>query len=140
MFGISFLTNKVVGWLAGGLAVALLAWGGYQFIKLNKVEKTLAKAQAELVTVKADLSRAVEVNRQNDAVIKQLQADQAAVNDALNRLAETSKADDKTATTIIRTIREQASTPANQGTLSPVLQDTITQIQAERNRRAGMTK
>ena len=141
MFAVFF---KMIGGIKGvAIIAALLAVGGWAFVQKNNVKKAnLARDQAIVQRDAAGVERdkAIAVARVNAATIKQLETEKKLADDSLVALDGLYKASLKRTNTREIIIREQASNPANQVGLSPVLQATVNDILADRAARRGEVK
>lgn len=123
-----------------GLVVVLAVAAGWQFYRATSLSNDLVRAESDLKTANDNLNLAIEANKTNQGTIDQLQLEKRSVELALKNLEDARRRDAAVINTLSATIREQAKDPANQVTLSPVLKQTVAQIQAERARRAGGAK
>lgn len=127
---------NLIGGAKGILVLAILvALSGY--IWKIKHDATLIQTELEKVTQQRDnaaLARdeAVSANKTNQKVIAELQNEKNLIQDSLDNLkSNTTIVNNKTAK-IKDNIKKQELTPENNQLLSPVLKDTINQIQANR--------
>lgn len=113
------------------VAVVLgLAYGIYHKISvLQEENKTLTENNKIL---KDNLSEAEALNKEAAQTIKQLQADAEASNKALDDLRIQKQRDNKELSTLRGVIGKQRGNPQFDGTVSPVLKNTIDSIQTSR--------
>jgi uncharacterized protein HemX len=138
MFGL--LTTKVVGIGAAILLALLGAWGGWQYIQLQKakVEAVTFKAERDEAGVARD--KALEANSQNQVFIAKLQQEKIDIQSALNTLEARKKKDAISIDQLSKIIQNQTTNPENQVKLSPVLKAVLDQIQKTRVARGKDTK
>jgi hypothetical protein len=138
MFG--FPTTRIVAVIAALLIASVGAWGGWQYVQLQKAKVDVVTMKAERDEAAAALDRALEINRKNQTFIMSLQQEKADVQFALNALDARRKVDAATISKLSEIIRQQSSNPENQVSLSPVLQAIVDQIQKNRDARVGVKK
>lgn len=135
---------ELLGGIKGIAAIALIvALGGYVWNQNSKISQ--AATDLKTVTAERDLAaeqrdKAVGVNVENQTAIKQLTQEKIDIQTSLNNLEAARKKDAVVIGQLSTAIKAQASNPANKVTLSPVLRDVVSGIQAERNRRQGVTQ
>lgn len=138
MFG--FPTTRIVAVIAALLIASVGAWGGWQYVQLQKAKVDVVTIKAERDEAAVARDKALEVNRQNQTFIMTLQQEKADVQSALNTLDARRKVDAATIYKLSEIIRQQSSNPENQVGLSPVLQAIVDQIQKNRDARVGVKK
>ena len=138
MFG--FPTTRIVAVLAAILIASVGAWGGWQYVQLQKAKVDVVTFKAERDEAAVARDKALEVNRQNQTFIMSLQQEKADVQSALNALDARRKVDAATIYKLSEIIRQQSANPENQVGLSPVLQAIVDQIQKNRDARVGVKK
>ena len=129
---------KMYALLAVGAAVAItVGWLFYQNVSLKD---DLVRSKQDIIQLQANLNSAIAANKENEATIDALQLEKALINESLKSLEEARRRDSQVIGTLSATIRAQAANPANQVPLSPVLKDTVREIQQQRQRRQGEKK
>jgi hypothetical protein len=137
MFGI---TTRVVAIAAAVLIAGVGAWGGWQYVKLQKSQAGIAQAVADRDHAVAQLDKAIAANKMNQETIDSLQQEKKDIETSLKNLEVARKRDATTIATLSGIIKEQAKNPENQVTLSPVLKAVVEQIQNNRMVRQGEKK
>lgn len=138
MFG--FETTKLVSIVAAILLAILGAWGGWQYIQLQKAKGDVVTFKAERDEAGVARDKALEVNSQNQIFITGLQQEKIDIQKALNTLEARKKNDDISINQLSKIIQNQATNPENQVKLSPVLKAVVDQIQKTRAARVKDTK
>lgn len=138
MFG--FETTKLVSIVAAILLAILGAWGGWQYIQLQKAKGDVVTFKAERDEAGVARDKALEVNSQNQIFIAGLQQEKIDIQKALNTLEARKKNDDISINQLSKIIQNQATNPENQVKLSPVLKAVVDQIQKTRAARVKDTK
>jgi hypothetical protein len=116
-------------------AVALTIVGGYAVWTTYQLSKTETKlAQAKQLQQDAEIARdlAINANKTNQDTIDKLQKEKMDIEKSIAALEADRRRNAKIIGDLSITIRGMAADPANQVTLSPVLRETIRQIQANR--------
>ena len=128
MFGFS-----KIGLILAGIALALVAtWGGIHYVKEQKAVALAAQMQVERDAAGAARDKAIEVSKANEVTIQAAKQEKIDIETSLAALETKRKADAIKIGQLSAIIKNQAANPANQVKLSPVLQDLIAQIQADR--------
>lgn len=132
---------RAIGGLKGiaiiAVMLSVLGFLGYQHHQISAARADLAAAVLARDAANEARDKAIAVAQANDATVKQLQQEKRDAEAALNELAARKKLDDATIAALSAAIKAQATNPANQVQLSPVLKQIITDIQAERLKRQG---
>lgn len=129
---------KMYALLAVVAAVAItVGWLFYQNVSLKD---DLVQSKQDIIQLQANLNSAIAANKENEATIDALQLEKALINESLKSLEEARRRDSQVIGTLSATIRAQAANPANQVPLSPVLKDTVREIQQQRQQRQGEKK
>lgn len=112
--------------------VALAAYTGWVQLKLSRTEAKVARA--EQLTQEANTARdlALAANKTSQETIDKLQQEKADIEKSLVALEADRRRNAKVIGDLSATIRTMATDPANQAPLSPVLKETVKQIQANR--------
>lgn len=141
MFGITTQITAVV------VALTVSAGGAYIYKQRSDLLKQIETSQIEakkykilLETSTTSLTEALNINSQNKVFITRLEQEKVDIQISMNNLELHRRKDAVTINNLSETIRKQASNPANQVLLSPVLQDVIAQIQKNRDARQGEQK
>ena len=137
MFGITTQITAVV------VAIAVSAGGVYLYKQRSALQEAHTQTKmykAELEKSKISLSTALDVNEQNKLHITRLVQEKTDIQISMNNLELHRRKDAVTINNLSESIRKQASNPANQVLLSPVLQTVIDQIQKNRATRQGERK
>ena len=111
---------------------ALAAYTGWVQLKLSRTEAKVARA--EQLTKEANTARdlALAANKTSQETIDKLQQEKADIEKSLVALEADRRRNAKVIGDLSATIRTMATDPANQAPLSPVLKETVKQIQANR--------
>ena len=133
------LIGGVKGLVVIALLLALGSWAAVQKINLNKAEaaRDTAIAQRDEAAVARD--KAIAAAKANEATITRLQQEKELTNQALNTLQaakNTNKANTGARETIILS---GAGLPANSAVAAPVLGAIVSEVQADRYSRRGIT-
>lgn len=128
---------KIVAIVAAVVIAGVGAWGGYQYVKLQKATADVAKMQRERDEAAAQRDKAIEANRTNIAVIEQLKQEKRDVEQSLADLSADKKKNQQVISNLAAAIRATANDPANKVELSPVLKSTVSAIQKQRETRGG---
>ena len=122
---------------AAALAVLLIGAGYIYDLhrQIAKAQQAEAMAIMQRDQIAGERDRAIEVAKTNAATIAQLQNEKALVDQALTDLqtARTQAAVNQQARAAV--IQKQANTAASKARTAPVIADTISAIQADRNKR-----
>ena len=131
----SLISSKIIAIFAGIAIASSLAWGGYQYIKLQRslVETATFKAERDEAAAARDL--AIAVNSKNVFVINELKQEKLDIQRSLKNLEDRRKKDAVSIDNLTSIINAQASNPENKVKLSPVLQEVIDQIQKSRKKK-----
>jgi Tfp pilus assembly protein PilN len=136
--------NKQKGFVLGiqmyvyiAIAVAVLAGVGYLKYQFSHLQSENAILTQNNATLKDNLSKAEQVNKEADVTIKQLQQDRTDADKALNDLRIQKQRDNKELSSLRDFISVQRKDPTQDGQVSPILKSTIRSIQ---NSRKGATK
>lgn len=137
----------VKGWAIIALIVALGSWAGYQKYQIHEIgkQRDIAQQAAKTAEAERDLAAsardaAIAANASNQQVIADLQKEKADIQTSLNNLDADRRKSQATIASLSASIKALSKDPANQVVLSPVLQLTVKEIQAERARRQGEAK
>lgn len=135
------------GWAIIALVVALGSWAGYQKYQIHEIgkQRDIAQQAAKTAEAERDLAAsardaAIAANASNQQVIADLQKEKADIQTSLNNLDADRRKSQATIASLSASIKALSKDPANQVVLSPVLQLTVKEIQAERARRQGEAK
>lgn len=115
------------------IALALLGtYAGWTQLKLSRAEVKVA--QSEKLVQEANTARdlALAANKTSQDTIAKLEQEKVDIERSLAALDADRRRNAKVIGDLSTTIRSMASDPANQQQLSPVLKETIRQIQANR--------
>ena len=119
-----------------GIALALLlgvgSWGGWQYIQLQKAVTAKTEAESAKKAAEDALAVVVEVNKTNKETIESMKTEKDDIEKSISNLEAARARDAKVIGTLSEVIKNQSLNPANRVQLSPVLQEVITKIQAER--------
>ena len=135
-----FFTTKVTAIIAAILIAAVGAWGGLQFVKLQKAQADKVQAEADRDHAAGERDKAIAANVTSQATIAQLQKEKEDIQASLNALEADRKKNQAVINNLSAAIRAQASDPANKVALSPVLKSTVDAIQRQRAEREGAPK
>lgn len=130
---------NLIGGLKGSIVLVLiLALSGYIW-KLKHdtdvVNRELTQVKVERDSAATARDAAIGISKTNENTINQLKNERDLVQSALSNL-ETSKAENKVVIDKVKTIiKSQDQLPENKALLSPVLKDTVNQIQLNRDKR-----
>lgn len=137
----------IKGWAIIALVVALGSWAGYQKYQIHEIgkQRDIAQQAAKTAEAERDLAAsardaAIAANASNQQVIADLQKEKADIQTSLNNLDADRRKSQATIASLSASIKALSKDPANQVVLSPVLQLTVKEIQAERARRQGEAK
>ncbi len=133
-------TTKIIAIVAAIAIASVGAWGGLQYIKLQKAQSEAVRFQAERDEAAVARDKALEANKTNLAAIDQLQQEKADIQMSLNALEADKRKNQQVINNLSAAIRAGASDPANKVALSPVLKSTVDAIQRQRAGREGGTK
>ncbi len=116
-----------------GILLAILVAGGlylkYEFSSLQTENEKLVQDKK---TLKEDNDRLILINQNNADVIKQMQDDKIKADTIIKNLKIQNGKDSAAMNSLRETIDSMSKDPANNGTVSPVLKNTINSIQARR--------
>lgn len=136
MFGL--LSTKLVA-VCAALSIACIgAWGGLQYLKLQKSKAAQAQAVLEKEEAISARDKAIGIAAVNAQTIADLQAEKASADAAVASLEAKRKKDAVTIGKLGDIIAGQRNNPANQVALSPVLEAVVHQIQIDRANRGEM--
>ena len=121
----------------GALLLAVAGGMGYLWVKWKASEAEVTQVKAEKKLVEVDRDEAIAANKTNMETIDRLQQEKVDIGDALKKLQEDQAQTQRVISGLSASIRKQATNPANQVGLSPVLQETVQSIQAQRELRKG---
>lgn len=126
------LMNRIIAVLALVLLICVGGWGFLQYERLQKstAEKAEAIQQREAAISARD--RAITATFESEKVIKQLQAEKEAAEQAIANLKSRQRQDAVTIGKLTDIINTQAANPANHAELSPVLKSIVEQIDKDR--------
>lgn len=133
-------TTKIIAIVAAIAIASVGAWGGWQYVKLQKAQSEAVRFQAERDEAAVARDKALEANKTNLAAIDQLQQEKADIQMSLNALEADKRKNQQVINNLSAAIRAGASDPANKVTLSPVLKATVDAIQRQRSGREGGAK
>ena len=133
-------TTKIIAIVAAIAIASVGAWGGWQYVKLQKAQSEAVRFQAERDEAAVARDRALEANKTNLATIDQLQLEKADIQASLNALEADKRKNQQVINNLSAAIRAGASDPANKVALSPVLKSTVDAIQRQRAGREGGSK
>ena len=135
MFNI--FSTKIIAILAGMVIAATLAWGGWQYVKLQRAIAETATFKNERDEAGRARDAAIAVNTQNVFTINELKKEKQEIQNSIARLEVRRKKDAVSIDNLTAIINTQASNPENKVKLSPVLQEVIDQIQKNRMKKEG---
>lgn len=126
------LLSKPILIASAAAVIALGAYAGWTQLKLSRAEVKVA--QAEQLVQEANTARdlALAANQTTQETIAKLQQEKADIERSLAALEADRRRNAKVIGDLSTTIRSMSSDPVNQQQLSPVLKETIRQIQANR--------
>jgi hypothetical protein len=132
--------NIILGLVIVALVTTASLWFAKQKSQLAEAQKTITEMSSQVNAANVARDKALEVARNNEQTIRQLQQEKIDSNAALARLEQRSKVDAQTINKMSDLVKAQSDNPANQTLLSPVLQQTLEMLLAERQRRSGEAK
>lgn len=125
--------------IAAALAIASVgAWGGFQYVKLQRAQAQVAAITLEREAAVAARDQAIAIANQNADTIKRLQEEKIAADAAFAELQARKQKDRIVIKRVTDVIERWRSDPTSQQELSPVLRDTVRQIDAERRARGEL--
>jgi hypothetical protein len=137
---LGFFTTKIVAIGSGIIIALLLAWGGLQYVKLQKAQADKVTAIADRDKVAIERDKAIGVANTNADTISKLNQEKKDIEDSVARLAAQRKKDQATISNLSSIIDSQDLNPENHLILSPVLKEIITNIQDQRVKRWSTVK
>jgi Tfp pilus assembly protein PilE len=129
MFGIS---TKIIAIFAAIAIASVGAWGGLQYVKLQRANTARVEAVAAKESAERALDTAITANKTSTETIDAMKKEKKDIEVSLANLEAARQRDAKVITALGDVIKNQASNPENQVKLSPVLQEVIARIQAQR--------
>jgi chromosome segregation ATPase len=96
-----------------------------QVIHLSTQKQLLAANNA---TLKSNLDKVIEANRQNDETLKKLQRERKISQEAIDALIKSREVERSKAEEANKKIDEMLKNPENNGTVAPVLRETLRDI------------
>jgi len=133
------LIGGVKGLVVIALLLALGSWAAVQKINLSKAETARDQAIAQRDEAAVARDKAIAAARANEQTIARLQQEKDLANQALNSLEAARNTNRTNTTTREVVIQRQAGLPANTAQAAPVLGTIVTEVQADRYRRRGIT-
>jgi hypothetical protein len=130
--------NTLKLYISAAILLVILGFTGYETVKAYRAEVNLQKVQAQNVDLTKQLSTLTDVNAQNKKVLDQIVIDQQSNEQHLQAVRDKIKKDNESLAKIQTMI--STSTPQDNGTISPVLRNTIDGIQQARKAREGASK
>jgi septal ring factor EnvC (AmiA/AmiB activator) len=126
------LLSKPILIAAAAALILLGAYAGWAQLKLSRAEVKVA--QAEQLVQEANTARdlALAANQTNQDTIDRLQKEKLDIERSLAALEADRRRNAKVISDLSATIQAMAADPANQAPLSPVLRETVRQIQLNR--------
>lgn len=135
---------SLIGGFRGAIYIAIIVfiagWAGVQYKKLGDAETAKTQAIAERDQAAIARDRAIQAARDNEQTISRLEEEKKTLNTALSNLESARVANRQTAVVRERVIRETAKVPENAAPAAPVIGNLISEIQADRQRRRGVTQ
>jgi len=132
--------NIIIAIIVALIVAAGGVWVYKQKSALLKANQTITEVTKKYDAAVIARDKAIEAARANENTIKMLQQEKIDADAAVKKLQDRNKADSATINKMADAISSQAKNPANQVALSPVLQQTVDLILAERAKREGATK
>lgn len=128
---LSFFSSKIK--LMVGIAAIAFVIAAMLYVSSLKSEKNKALLKAEELQSQVILLQ--NANKQNLATIENLLDEKQLIEQTILSLEAGNKKDRKTISSLQKKLKDFEKDPANKVELSPVLKDTITNIEKEREKR-----
>lgn len=134
---------SLIGGIKGAVILAVIlaigAWAVTQKVSLSRAETARDKAIVERDQAGDERDKAITAAQANAVTIRNLENEKELTNQALNSLreAQVSNRANNVARDVI--IQRESGIPANAARAAPVLGTIITEVQADRYRRRGIT-
>lgn len=134
---------SLIGGIKGAAIIAVIlaigAWAAVQKISLSKAEAARDQAIVQRDQAGIERDKAITAAQANAVTIKNLEQEKALTNQALNSLRDAQVSNRANNVTREVIIQREAGVPANAAAAAPVLGTIVTEVQADRYRRRGIT-
>lgn len=130
MFGILSSNIKLIAYLA------VISIGITAYLHYNSIVKDRNAAIQRAKVLEQQIVLLEDANKQNLLTIENLISEKQLINDSLNNLEKSNSKDKQTISKLQKKLKDFQKDPKNQVELSPVLKDTLTQIENERKNRS----
>ena len=116
--------------------LAVISLGIAAYLHYSGVVKDRNAAIQRAKVLEQQIVLLEDANKQNLLTIENLISEKQLINDSLNNLEKLNSKDKQTISKLQKKLKDFQKDPKNQVELSPVLKDTLTQIENERKNRS----